>query len=46
MRWADVRVVHPEQWLVIEALDAHSENDRRIVDLIAVADICPDGAPR
>ena len=43
MRWADVRAAYPEQWLVIEALDAHSANDRRIVDRIAVTDVCSDG---
>ena len=43
MRWSDVRATHPDQWLVIEALDAHSENDRRVVDRIAVVDACADG---
>jgi hypothetical protein len=28
MHWLEVRAAHPGQWLVIEALDAHSENDR------------------
>lgn len=43
MRWPEVRAAHPDQWLVIEALDAHSENDRRVLDRIAVIDICADG---
>ncbi|HWO18221.1 MAG TPA: hypothetical protein VNO30_05575 [Kofleriaceae bacterium] len=43
MRWQDVRAAHPDQWLVIEALEAHSENDHRILDRIAVIDVCPDG---
>jgi hypothetical protein len=43
MRWADVRAAHPEQWLVIEALDAHSVQARRILERIAVVDVCPDG---
>jgi hypothetical protein len=43
MRWPEVRAAHPEQWLVIEALDAHSENDQRVVDRIAVVDVCADG---
>jgi hypothetical protein len=38
-----VRVAHPDQWLVVEALDAHSENDQRVVDRVAVIDVCPDG---
>ena len=43
MRWPEVRAAHPDTWLVIEALDAHSENDHRVVDRIAVIDVCPDG---
>jgi hypothetical protein len=43
MRWPEVRAAHPDQWLVIEALDAHSENDHRIFDRIAVIDVCQDG---
>ena len=43
MRWSEVRAAHPDQWLVIEALDAHSANDRRVFDRIAVIDVCPDG---
>jgi hypothetical protein len=43
MRWQEVRAAHPDQWLVIEALEAHSENDHRVLDRIAVIDVCPDG---
>lgn len=43
MRWQEARAAHPDQWLVIEVLEAHSENDRRIFDRIAVIEVCPDG---
>jgi len=43
MRWSDVRQSYPNQWLVIEALEAHSQNDQRILDLIAVIETCLDG---
>jgi hypothetical protein len=43
MRWADVREAFPERWLVIEALDAHTEHGLRVFDRIAVIDACPDG---
>lgn len=43
MRWREVRAAHPDQWLVIEALDAHSEDNRRVLDRIAVIDVCTDG---
>ncbi len=43
MRWVEVREQYPEQWLVIEALEAHSEGERRSLDQIAVVEICDDG---
>jgi len=43
MRWSEVRAAHPDQWLVIEALEAHSENDHRIFDRIEVIDAFADG---
>lgn len=43
MRWSELRAAHPDQWLVIEVLGAHSENDHRIYDRVAVADRCSDG---
>lgn len=43
MRWQEVRDAYPEQWLVIEALEAHSENGHRILDRIAVIEACADG---
>ena len=44
MQWSDVRPVYPGQWLVIEALEAHSENRRRVLDRIVVVEVCPDGS--
>lgn len=43
MRWKEVRAAHPDQWLVIEVLEAHSEDDHRVFDWIAVIEVCPDG---
>jgi hypothetical protein len=42
MRWPDVREAYPDQWLVLEALEAHTEGDERILDQIAVVEVCPD----
>ena len=43
-RWSDVRKACPEQWLVIETLEAHTTpNDQRIPDRIAIIDTCSDG---
>jgi hypothetical protein len=43
MRWDDVRLAFPDQWLVIEALEAHSADGRRIFDRIAMIAQCADG---
>lgn len=36
MKWQDVRRDHPDVWLVIEAAEAHSESNARVVDDICV----------
>lgn len=47
MRWDEVRVAHPDRWLVIEAIAAHTlvegEVRRRILDDIVVVDLFEDG---
>lgn len=43
MQWSEIRQTHPNQWLVIEALEAHSEQDHRKLDQISVVERCPDG---
>lgn len=45
MNWPDVRAAYPDQWLVIEAIEAHTTEDSFIVpDRLAVIETCPDGA--
>ncbi len=44
MLWPDVRKACPYQWLVIEALEAHTTpNNQRKLDRIAIIDTCSDG---
>lgn len=43
MQWSKVREIYPEQWLVIEALEAHTEDNQRLLDRIAVVEVCADG---
>jgi len=43
MQWSEIRAAYPDQWLVIEALEAHSENNRRIFDRIALVEACAEG---
>jgi len=44
MTWQEVRKAYPNQWLVIEAIEAHTEEDRRLLDQIAVVETSADGA--
>ncbi|MGB9669498.1 MAG: hypothetical protein ACPL3P_05125 [Anaerolineales bacterium] len=43
MKWDEVRKVYPDQWLIIEAIKAHSEAGHRLLDKIAVLETCEDG---
>jgi len=36
MRWQEIRKHYPQQWLLVEAIKAHSEADRRILEQLAV----------
>ena len=45
MLWSDIRSAYPDQWLIVEALEAHSTIDkRRHLDRLAVLEKCPDGS--
>lgn len=39
MRWEEVRSHYPNQWLMVEAVKAHSETNNRILDEIAVVNV-------
>jgi hypothetical protein len=44
MLWDEIRTTYPNQWLVIEALEAHTTPDRqRHLDRLAVIEPCTDG---
>lgn len=44
MNWDEIRVHYPEQWLLIEAIQAHSDADKRILDDLSVLEIFGDSA--
>ncbi len=45
MLWSEIRIMYPEQWLVVEALEAHSTKDRfRIPDRLSVIEKYSDGS--
>ena len=38
MKWKDIREKYPDSWVLFEAVQAHSNEGKRIVDDIAVLD--------
>ncbi|MEI3597867.1 MULTISPECIES: hypothetical protein [unclassified Oceanobacillus] len=38
MLWEEVRLTYPNKWVVFEAIKAHSDNNYRKIDDIAVID--------
>ena len=44
MKWNEIREKYPDQWLIIEALEAHTEDQQRQLDQITVVQVCADGA--
>jgi hypothetical protein len=42
MQWQDIRQHYPDQWLLLEALQAHSEGNSREIDQLAVLGAFPD----
>jgi hypothetical protein len=44
MIWPEVRHAYPNRWLIIEAVEAHAADERRILDKIAVMEACDDNA--
>ena len=44
MQWFEIRQVYPNEWLIIEALQAHTTStDQRQLDRIDVVERCTDG---
>ncbi len=44
MLWSEIRTVFPTQWLVIEALEAHTTPDcKRYLDQLVMIEPYPDG---
>ena len=43
MKWEDVRSHFPHQWVLLEAIDARSEGNHRIIQQMTVVNTYPDG---
>jgi hypothetical protein len=42
MQWQEIRQHYPYQWLLVEAITAHSAAGKRILEQLAVVDTFPD----
>ena len=42
MEWQAIQMHYPQQWLLIEAIKAHSEANKRILEQLAVVGVFPD----
>jgi hypothetical protein len=42
MRWEKIRSHYPHQWLLVEAIKAHSEAGQRILEELTVVNVFPD----
>jgi hypothetical protein len=44
MKWSEIRSAYPNEWLIIEALQASTNAEqRRLIDRIAIIERCADG---
>ena len=42
MVWQDIRTRYPHQWVLVEAMQAHSVNKKRLLEQLAVVDTFDD----
>ena len=42
MLWHEVRAHYPQTWVLVEAIQAHSEADKRIIEQVALVDTFAD----
>lgn len=39
MRWDDIKKTTPQQWVIIEAIDAHTQGDNRVIENIQLVEV-------
>lgn len=42
MNWQEIRLKYPKQWLIVEALDAHTKSGRRVIEQYSVVNMFKD----
>jgi len=46
MLWNEVKQAYPSQWLIIEAIDAKTISDKRIIEQVSVVDTFHDDSQK
>ena len=44
MKWHEIRTHYPQQWLLLEAIKAHSEANKRILEQLAIVGTFSDSS--
>lgn len=44
MQWNEIRERYPNQWLLVEAIDARTDTGKRVLDELSVIDTFDDSA--
>lgn len=39
MRWEDLKKTTPKQWVIIEAVEAHTEDDNRVIENVQLVEV-------
>jgi len=42
LRWNEIRQRYPDQWLLVEAIDAHTDAGKRVLEQLSVIDSFED----
>lgn len=42
MKWEDVKKTYNNQWVIIEAVNAHSEGEQRIIEDLSIVEVFGD----
>ncbi|MDS0526188.1 hypothetical protein NNC19_10895 [Clostridium sp. SHJSY1] len=43
MKWNEARKIYPDKWLLFEAIEAHSEEGKRLVNELSIINIYDEG---
>ncbi|MGK0290525.1 MAG: hypothetical protein ACI86H_001984 [bacterium] len=44
MKWQEIRTRYPHQWLLLEAMEAHTESNHRVVEQFSVINTYKDSS--